>query len=115
MQVTSTLWPDIKSQKLSEHRFRLGWTKSDARTQFGQVKIGQNQHGLDKEAQDNLLEEDGGGWRHWQGGRPTWSVDLARGPHRLSQATCRLLVGPLCWFGESHPVALCYKYKGGRD
>ena len=31
MQVTSTLWPDIKSQKLSEHRFRLRWTKSDAR------------------------------------------------------------------------------------
>ena len=105
MQVTSTLWPDIKSQKLSEHRFRLRWTKSDARTQFGQVKIGQNQRGLDKEAQDNLLEEDGGGWRHWQGGRPTWSVDLARGPHRLSQATCRLLVGPLGRFGEFHPMA----------
>ena len=31
MQVTSTLWPDIKSQKLSEHRFRLRWTKSDAK------------------------------------------------------------------------------------
>src|SRR6185369_11076612 len=25
---TSTLWHDIKSQKLSEHRFRLRWTKS---------------------------------------------------------------------------------------
>ena len=23
MQVTSTLWPNIKSQKISEHRFRL--------------------------------------------------------------------------------------------
>src|SRR6185369_9918182 len=33
MQVTSTLWPDIKLQKLSKHRFRLRWTKSDARTQ----------------------------------------------------------------------------------
>ena len=32
MQVTSTLWPGIKSQKLSEHRFGLRWTKSDART-----------------------------------------------------------------------------------
>ena len=38
MQVTSTLWPDIKAQKLSEHRFRLRWTKSDARTQFRQAK-----------------------------------------------------------------------------
>ena len=43
------------------------------------------------------------------------SADLARGPHRLSQATCRLLVDPLGQFGESHPVAPCYKYKGGRD
>ena len=41
MQVASTLWPEIKSQKLSEHRFRLRWTKSDARTQFKQVKTGQ--------------------------------------------------------------------------
>ena len=41
MQVTSTLWPNIKSQKLSERRFRLRWTKSDARTQFRQAKTGQ--------------------------------------------------------------------------
>ena len=45
-------------------------------------------------------------------GRPT---DLARGPHHLSQATCRLLVGPLGQFGVSHPVAPCYKYRGDRD
>ena len=43
-------------------------------------------------------------------GRPT---DLAHGPHRLSQATCRLLVGPLGRFGESYPVAPSYKYKWG--
>src|SRR6185312_15915138 len=61
MQVTSTLWPDIKSQKLSEHRFRLRWTKSDARTQFRQAKTGQDHRGLDKEAQDNLLDEAGVG------------------------------------------------------
>ena len=41
MQVTSTLWHDIKSQKLSERRFRLRWTKSDARTQFKRIKTGQ--------------------------------------------------------------------------
>ena len=67
MQVTSTVLPDIKSQKLSEHQFRLRWTKSDARTQFKQVKTGQPQHGSDKEAQDSLPEEVGGG-------RPTWPV-----------------------------------------
>ena len=78
MQVTSTLWPDIKSQKLSEHQFRLRWTKSDARTQLRQAKTGQDQRGPNKEAQDSLLEEDGGGWRHWQAdrptGRPTWPM-----------------------------------------
>ena len=70
MQVTSTFWPDIKSQKLSEHRFRLRWTKSDARTQFKQVKIGQPQCGSDKEAQDSLPEEVGGGWWPGQADRP---------------------------------------------
>ena len=109
MQVTSTLWHDIKSQKLSEHRFRLRWTKSDARTQFRQAKIGQDHRTPDKEAQDSLLEEDGGSWPHKQ-------ADLAHGPHRLNQATCRLPVAPLGRFEESHPVAPCYKYKGrGRD
>ena len=77
MQVKSTLWPDIKSQKLSEHRFRLRWTKSDARTQFKQVKTGQSRCGSDKEAQDSLAEEVGGGWWPGQADRPTWSADLA--------------------------------------
>ena len=27
MQVASTLWPSRKSQKISEYRFRLKWTK----------------------------------------------------------------------------------------
>ena len=85
MQVTSTLWPHIKSQKLSEHQFRLRRTKSDATTQFRQAKTGQNQHGPDKKAKDSLLEEDGGGWRHWQAdrptGRPTWPV----GPTALAK------------------------------
>ena len=70
MQVTSTLWLDIKSQKLPEHRFRLRWTKSDARTQFRQAKTGQDQCGPDKEAQDSLLDEAGVGWPTWQLDRP---------------------------------------------
>ena len=39
-------------------------------------------------------------------GRPT---DLACEPHRLIQATCHLLVGPLGRFGEFHPVSPCYR------
>ena len=113
MQVASTLWPDIKSQKISEHRFRLKWTKCSPRTQLRPLKIGQDQWRQDKKAQDSLLDEAGGGWHHWQAGRPAWSADLARGPHRLSQATLHLLVGPLGQFGEFHPVGPCYKYKDG--
>ena len=78
MQVTSTLWLDKKSQKILEHRFRLNWTKSDARTQFRQAKTGQDQRGPDKEAQDSLLDEARVGWPTWQvdrpTGRPTWPV-----------------------------------------
>ena len=112
MQVASTLWPDIKSQKLSEHRFRLRWKKSDARTQFKQVKTGQPQRGSDKEAQYSLPEEVGCSWWPEQAHRPTWSADQARGPHRLNQGMWRFPIGPLrrlCWL---HPMAPCYKYKG---
>ena len=94
MQFTSTLRPDIKSQKLSEHRFRLRWTKSDARTQFKQVKTGQPQCGSDKEAQYSLPEEVGGGWWPGQDDRPTWLADQARGPHCLNQGTWHFPVGP---------------------
>ena len=96
MQVTSILWPDIKSQKLSEHRFRIRWTKSYARTQFKQVNIDQSQRESDKEAQNSLPEEVGGSWWPRQADRPTWSADLAHGPHHLSQGTWRLSIGPLC-------------------
>ena len=84
MQVASTLWPDIKSQKTSEHRFRLTWTKSGSTTQLRQAKIGRDQCGADKEAQDSLLDEAGGGWRPWAIGRPPRSADQARGPHCLN-------------------------------
>ena len=111
MQVTSTLWPDIKSLKLSEHRFRLRWTKSDARTQFRQAKTNVDQTRRPKTAYLKKM-----GRLAPLADRLTYrSADLARGPHHLSQATCRLLVGPLGRFGESHPMAPCYKYKGGRD
>ena len=95
MQVTSTLWPDTKSQKISEQRFRLKWTKCSPRTNPNEVKTGQPQCGSDKEAQDSLPEDVGGGWWHEQVDRPTRSADLARGPHRLNQGTWRLPIGPL--------------------
>ena len=115
MQVASTLWPNIKSQKILEHQFRLKWTKCSPRTQLKQVKTGRDQHGSDKEAHDSLLDEAGGGWRPWAVSRPPWSADQARGPHRLNIDTWCLLIGPLGQYGESHLVAPCYKYKGGGE
>ena len=99
MQVTSTLWPGIKSQKLSKHRFRLRWTKSDARTQFRQAKTGQDHRGPDKEAQDNLLDEAGIGW-------PTWQVaDLQVGrPGSWAPAPQLRHVPPLHWLLKSVAV-----------
>ena len=76
MQVASTLWPNIKSQKISERRFRLKWTKCSPRTNPNEVKTGQPQCGSDKEAQDSLPEEVGGGWWPGQADRPTYLVGL---------------------------------------
>ena len=112
MQVASTHWPDIKSQKISERRFMLKWTKCSLRTQFRPLKTGQDQRDQDKAAQDSLLDEAGGGWSLGQADRPTMSADLACGPHCLIEATWRLLIGPLGRLQGSHPVASCYKYKG---
>ena len=114
MQVTSTLWPDIKSQKLLEHRFRLRWTKSDARTQFKQVKTGQPQCGSDKEAQDNPPEEVGGGWWPEQAtdlpGRPTWPV----GPTASTRARGASPLVPYVGCSGSHLWLPAINTKGGR-
>ena len=76
MQVTSTLWPDIKLQKLSEHRFRLNWTKCSLRTTPNPLKTDQDQRGPDKAAQDSPPEEAGAT------GRP---ADQPVGPNALIQ------------------------------
>ena len=107
MQVRSILWPDVKSQKISEHRFRLiGPSVAQEPTQIHsrQTKTSVDQTRQPRTARQRMLGTVGAS------GRP---ADLARGPHCLSQATCCLLVGPLGRFGESHPVAPCYKYNGG--
>ena len=110
MQVASTLWPSRKSQKISEYRFRLKWTKCGPRTEAKQVKTGQPQRGSDKEAQTSPTPSscgaDGGQ------GRP---ADQAHGPHRLNFAMWHLPVAPLGRFGVLRPVAPSYKYKGGRE
>ena len=112
MQVASTLWPDIKSQKISERRFRLIWTKCSPKTTPKLVKTRQDPAFRQEEAQDSPLEEDGGSWRPGQAGQLTRSADLARGPHCLIQDTCRLLIGPQGRLQGPHPMAPCYKYKG---
>jgi len=115
MQVASTLWPDRKSQKISERRFRLKWTKCSPKTNPNAVKTRQTPAFKQKETQDSLPEEDGGGWPYWQADRPTRSAELGRRPHLLNFAMCHLLTGysiRLCRFS---PVAPCYKHKGGRE
>ena len=87
MQVTSTLWPDIKSQKLLEHRFRLRWTKSDAITQFRQAKTNMDQTRRPRTACPNKMGAVGGPGRPTNlPGQPTWPVGstaLAK-PHGVS-------------------------------
>ena len=89
MQVTSTLWSDRKSQKISEHRFRLKWTKvaqEPKQNKSRQANSSVDQTRRPKQAQPPAF---GGGWRPGQAGR----ADQARGVLR--------------------PVAPSYKYKGG--
>ena len=82
MQVASTLWPSRKSQKISEYRFRLKWTKCSPRTEAEQVKAGQPQRGSDKEAQTSPTPAVGGGWRPTRPKGPTAST-LPRGASLL--------------------------------
>ena len=116
MQVTSTLGPDIKSQKLSEHRYRLRQTKSDTRTQFRQAKTGQDQRGPDKEAQDSLLDEARVGWPTWQVDRPTGQPTQPMGP---TASTSRRGASPLVaevGCSGSHPWLPAINTKGeGRE
>ena len=112
MQVASTLWPSRKSQKISEYRFRLKWTKCSPRTEAKQLKIGQPQRGSDKEAQTSPTPSSWGRLAA-RAGRPTYrSADQAHGPYRLNFATWRLPVAPLGRFGVLRPVAPSYEYKG---
>ena len=99
MQVASTLWPSRKTQKISEYRFRLKWTKCSPRTEAKQVRTGQPQRGSDKEAQTSPTPSS---WGRLVArvDRPTYrSAAQAHGPHRLNFATWHLPVAPLGRFG----------------
>ena len=109
MQVTNTLWPDTKSQKISEYRFRLKWTKWSPRTEANPAGAGRASTLGQGETKTSPLQEVGGGWRPGQADRPTWSAGQARGPHRLNQGTWRFPVGSQRRFGVLRLVAPCYK------
>ena len=93
MQVASTLWPNIKTQKISEYRFRLKWTKWSPKTEANLVGAGRASTLGQGETKTSPLQEVGGSWRSGQADRPTWSAGQASGPHHLNQGTCRFPVG----------------------
>ena len=112
MQVTSKLWPDTKSQKISEYRFRLKWTKRSPITEANLAGAGRASTLGQRGTETSPLQEVGGGWRPGQADRPTWSASQAHGPHCLNQGAWCFLVGSQRRFGVLRLVAPCYKYKG---
>ena len=78
MQVASTLWSDIKSQKISERRFRIKWIKCSPRANPNEVKTGQPQRGQTRRprtaCQKKLGAVGGPSWPTDLSGRPTWPV-----------------------------------------
>ena len=115
MQVASTLWPNIKSQKISERWLNLKWTKCSPRTASNPVKTRQAQVIRQEEAQDSPAPCGWGRLAPWDGRPTTWSADQARGTHRLNQPLGGLALAPN---GGSpriscrNPMAPCCKYKG---
>jgi hypothetical protein len=115
MQVASTLWPNIKSQKISKRRFNLKWTKCSPRTTSNPVKTRQAPVIRQEEAQDSPAP---GGWGRlapWDGWPTTWSANQARGTHRLNQPRGGLALAPnggSLRISCKNPMAPCYNYKG---
>ena len=112
MQVVSTLLPDIKSQKISEHRFRLKQTECSPRTQLKPLKTAGNNVDQTRQLRTAHQKKVGGVWHLGLAGRPPWSAVQAHGSHRLNLNTWRLLTGCLGRFQELQLVARSYKYKG---
>ena len=55
MQVTSTLWPSRKTQKISEYRFRLKWTKWSPITEANPAGVGRASTFEQEEAQTSPI------------------------------------------------------------
>ena len=53
MQVTSTLWPDTKSQKISEYRFRLKTDQVKLKTTPNPLRTGRTPVFRQEDAQDS--------------------------------------------------------------
>ena len=115
MQVASTLWPDIKSQKISERRFRIKWTKCSPRTNQTQSRQGKPQHSdkrRPKTARWRKMGAVGGPGRSTDlPGRPNWPVGptTSTSPHVTSSLVAQ--VGS----ASSHPWLLAINTRGGRD
>ena len=89
MQVASTLWPDIKSQKISERRFRL--IGPSVAQEPLQIHSRQAETSMDQTREARTAHKKKIG----AVGAMGWSADQARGPHCLNFDTWRLLIGPL--------------------
>ena len=110
MQVASTLWPDIKSQKISERSIRLKWIKCSPRTEANPIKTSRASNFGQEEAQTSPAE---GSWGWWapRGGRPTTLVGRRpSGPYRLKPSMWQLVIGSPWRFLEEEIVAPSYKY-----
>ena len=116
MQVASTLWPDKKSQKLSEHRFRLKWTKCSPRTEARSLKTSSTSVFRPSQAQTSPTPSSWGRLAPLAGRLTPWSGDQPVGPTALSLVRGSMALVPyvgLRRIGYRNPVASCYKYKGG--
>ena len=116
MQVAGTLWHDIKSQKISEHRIRLKWTKCSPRTKPNQFRTGYTSVIRQGKAQTSPTPSSWGRLEPWVGRPTTWSADQPMGPTALIvQRGSSSLVLDVGSTRQSccTAVAPSYKYKGG--
>ena len=110
LQGASTLWPDRKSQKISEHRIRFKWIKCSTRTKTNPVKIGRATTFGQEEAQTSPTPSSWGQLEPWAG-RPTWSM----GPTALVLPHGASSLAPKVGSARKSfipGVAPSYKYKG---
>ena len=118
MQVASTLWPNRKTQKISEYRFRIKWTKCSPRIEARSLKKSSTSVFRPGQAQTSPTPSSWGQLAPLAG-RPTpWLADQPVGPTTLSLLRGSMALVPyvgLWRISCRNPMAPCYKYKGGRE